>query len=84
LRGTPVFRSCRHSKSEKGTNGYDTANYNLVVGESLDAVRWPFARRNSTTLKITRLVRVFFRPDFFSFKFINVSRRIRRHWRSKC
>jgi hypothetical protein len=30
------------SKSEKGTHGYDTANYNLVVGESLDAVRCAF------------------------------------------
>ena len=27
------------SKSEKGTYGYDTANYNAVVGESLGA-RW--------------------------------------------
>jgi hypothetical protein len=40
------------SKSEKGINGYDTANYNRVVGESLDAVWCPFVFCNSsTTLK---------------------------------
>ncbi len=58
-------------KSEKGTNGYDTANYNLVVGESLDAVRWPFVRTDSTTLKKRAWCAFFFRPNIFHFKFIN-------------
>ena len=65
-RGELRFSALVVSKSEKGTNGYDTANYNDVVGESLDAVGCHIVfRSNSTTLNKTRLVRVFFRPDFF-------------------
>ncbi|MFX5734405.1 hypothetical protein ABTE21_20205, partial [Acinetobacter baumannii] len=65
------------SKSEKGINGYDTANYNDVVGESLDAVGCHFVfRSSSTTLKKTRLERVFFRPQFPGFKFINLNGRM--------
>jgi hypothetical protein len=64
-------------KSEKGTHGYDTANYNDVVGESLDAVGCHFVfRSNSTTLKKTRLVRVFFRPSLSSFRLINLNGRM--------
>ena len=46
-RGELRFSALVVSKSEKGTNGYDTANYNDVVGESLDAVGCAFVRENA-------------------------------------
>jgi hypothetical protein len=48
------------SKSEKGINGYDTANYNQVVGESLGAVWCSFARHKEENAAS---------PRFFSSRF---------------
>jgi hypothetical protein len=55
------------------------------VGESLDAVGCHFVfRSSSTTLKKTRLVRVFFRPEFSGFKSINLNGRMAPRWSSQC
>jgi len=78
-RARPVWSSL--SKSEKGTDGYDTANYNLVVGESLDAKGCAFAQHNEKTRLGPRFFFVFY---FVIVVLIIFTGAVRHDWRTAC